>query len=177
MACRRSRVQQLVEEPHDLVAVHRTIKIRCHSRHINSFAAIVRPALLQPLQKNGDTVFRTGLPGFTDQSPEIIRQRILFGEFHIDHRKRRAFSLIGANQEMRDDDILDVGRIEFAEELCAQAGDRRQKISGSQRLPGGRRRLRNGGLGRNFKDCGSTARQKRSSFHGCFLLKEDPTCW
>jgi hypothetical protein len=43
----------------DLVAVHRTVQVRSQNRHVDSLAAIVRAALLQPLDKNGDAVLRT----------------------------------------------------------------------------------------------------------------------
>ena len=97
----------------------------------------MRSALLQPLKEHGDAVFGSRLPGLAQQPPEIVGERVLLGELDIDHGQPQPLAVIGAHQEMRDDDVLDVGGIELGEELLAEAGDCRLYVAGGQRLAGG----------------------------------------
>jgi hypothetical protein len=43
--------------------------------------------LFESLKKHGNALFGSGLPGLTQQAPEIIGERILLGELDIDHRE------------------------------------------------------------------------------------------
>jgi hypothetical protein len=56
---------------------------RCQSRHVDPSAAIIRPTLLQSLEKDGDAILRTQLPALAQQSPKIIRPSVLFGEENV----------------------------------------------------------------------------------------------
>ena len=115
--------EQLVEELHDLVAVHRAIQVRRDSGHIDALPLVVRAPLLQPLQEDGDALLWRGLPRLAQQAPKIERKRVLLGELDADHRQVRLLAVVNAHQEMRDDDVLDVCRVELGEELLPQALD------------------------------------------------------
>jgi hypothetical protein len=65
------------------------------------------------LEEDGDTVFRRWLPALAHQSPKIKRKRLLFCELDADHREGQSLTLVGAHEEMRDDHVLDVGRVKF----------------------------------------------------------------
>jgi hypothetical protein len=101
----------------------------------------MRAALFESLEENRDAIFRRRLPGLAEQSPQIVGQCVLFGELHIDHGEEQTLPVIHAHQEMRDDDILDISRVEFGEELLAQAGDGRLDIARRDGLAGNGRRL------------------------------------
>ena len=64
----------------------------------------------------------------------------------INHGERRPLTLIDADEEIRDDDVFNIGRIEFAEELSAQSSYSRHEVRRGQGLSRDRRRLRNGML-------------------------------
>jgi hypothetical protein len=55
-------VQELVEELHDLVAVHGTVEVGRQGCHVDALSPVMRPALLQSLKENGDALFRSRLP-------------------------------------------------------------------------------------------------------------------
>ena len=110
-------IEKLVEELHHLVAVHRSIQVGRHSGHIDALPLVVRTSLLQPLQEDGDAFLRGGLPRLAQQAPKFERKGILLGEFHADHRQVGPLAIVDAHQEMRDDDVLDVSRVELGEEL------------------------------------------------------------
>jgi 3-dehydroquinate dehydratase len=57
-------------------------------------------------------------------------------EFHVDHGKKQSLALVDADQEMGNDYVLHIGRVEFREELRrrATAASRSEGASGS---PGG----------------------------------------
>ena len=123
-ACRRTR---------DLLAIHRLVEIGRDGGHVDALAPVVRPALLQPLQEDGDAVFRRGLPGLAQHAPQIVGQGILLGEFHVDHRQRQPLAFVGGDQEVRQDHVLDIGGIELLQESAAQPRDRRVEILGAER--------------------------------------------
>jgi hypothetical protein len=124
--------QELVEELHHLVAVHRAIQVRRDSGHIDALPLVVRAPLLQPLQEDGDALLWRGLPRLAQQAPKIERKRVLLGELNADHRQVRLLAVVNAHQEMRDDDILHIGGIELAHELFAQARDGRLNVTRSE---------------------------------------------
>lgn len=61
----------------------------------------------------------------------------LLGELLADHGKCRPLAVIHAYQEMGDDDVLDIDRIELGKELLAEARDRRLYVRRSERSLGG----------------------------------------
>ena len=89
-------------------------------RHVDPLAAVVGAAFLQRLQEDGDAILRIGSPVLAEHSPQIVRQGILLGERDVDHRQRRPLAVVHAHQEVRDDDVIDVGGIEVVEKLVAQ---------------------------------------------------------
>ena len=108
------RVEKLVEEGHDLLLILRSIQVRRHRGEIDPLAEIVFAAVLQPLQEDGDALLGSGTPLLIDQSPEVVRKRILLGQRDVDHGQRGAFALIDARKEERDDDMLDIVVVEIA---------------------------------------------------------------
>src|SRR6185369_12129667 len=81
-----SIAQQLVEELHNLVAVHRAVKIRRECRYVDALTLVVRATFLQTLEKYGHPLTWIWLPGLSQQTPKIVRKRILLGELDADHR-------------------------------------------------------------------------------------------
>lgn len=61
----------------------------------------------------------------------------LLGELLADHGKCRPLAVIHAYQEMGDDDVLDIDRMELGKELLAEARDRRLYVRRSERSLGG----------------------------------------
>ena len=131
------RIEELVEKVDDLRLVLRRVKVRGDAGEIDALAQVVGAAVFEPFEENGDPVRGGGLPVFVQHSPEVPRDRVLFGERQIDHRQDRALAREDAAEEERDHRVLDIGAIEMAWNRGAEFGQRRREVGRLGRLGGG----------------------------------------
>ena len=104
------------------------VKVGRDSGHVDPLAKIVVPRFSKPLEEHRDALLGRWLPVLVDQPPEVVRQSILLGERHVDHRQRGTLALIDAGEEERDDGVLDIGPVEMRRNGGAKPGQRRGEI-------------------------------------------------
>ena len=129
------RVEQLVEEGDDLLAVHRPVEVRRDRRDIDPLAKIVVAALLEPLKEDGDAFFGSGPPVLRRSVPRdrTAARSPLSGE-----RRSSAASAVRLGRrwiEEGNEGVFDIVAVEIAWNRTSEPGEGCADVIGQPLVP------------------------------------------